>query len=235
MSNTQPIESTVADESPADKRKRQNREAAARSRAKKATAAAAAAVAVAVEQEPVDPNLDPENDPAEVAAIEAGILAALDEAVEIVHGDDEDITPSPTDYRQDNEIGKVIQMADHDPSLRERTRAFLHPAEKSEPTPRTARPAPVSDVAVNEESVNLYRQAMNLKKNTKRGKGVKVTDAELVERAEAVMASRPGAFCLHEQEIAYWVDGLALTDDRWKAAWATAGGTFEKAPRLRKA
>lgn len=251
MSNTQPIETSI-EESAEDRKKRKAREASAAYRTRKAektreaievvTGALVATAARAVEP---DPNVDVPNDPAEVARIEEGIkaalaeaevLGALDEAIDIVHaGDDEDIAPSPTDYRRqdDDEIGKVIQMADHDPTIRDRTRAFLHPATPETRLRSDYRAALDANQMVAE---TLYRQAMNAKKSgNRRGKGRKMTDGEMADYARTVMELRPGTFFTWEQEIAYWVENISLTAPRWQIAWAAAGGTFEKAPRLRKA
>lgn len=81
-------------------------------------------------------------------------------------------------------------------------------------------------------SRQLYSVAVQNKAVGQRGKGRKMTDDELADYCRNVLAVRPGAYRNQEQEVAYWVEGIALTGARFKAAWAAAGGSDEKAPRV---
>lgn len=57
---------------------------------------------------------------------------------------------------------------------------------------------------------------------TKRGPGVKVTDAELVEYIAKHRAAHPEDTLAIAREFAYYVDKLAFSGPRWAAAWAEA-------------
>lgn len=66
---------------------------------------------------------------------------------------------------------------------------------------------------------------MAVKKAGKRGPGKRVTDAELAAVISDLGKAHPDLSRAQMLEVAYWVNGLALTRARWDAAWsaATAG------------
>lgn len=64
-----------------------------------------------------------------------------------------------------------------------------------------------------------YAKAMEAKKAGKRGAGRKVTDDELADHVRKVRATHPDWQRNEALEIAYWLDGLALTRARWNQAW----------------
>lgn len=61
--------------------------------------------------------------------------------------------------------------------------------------------------------------------NSKRGKGIKVTDEQLAEHVANVQREHPDAHALDEMEVAYWTLGWAVTRPRFAAAWAAAAET----------
>lgn len=69
-----------------------------------------------------------------------------------------------------------------------------------------------------------YAKAVEAKKAGKRGKGKTLTDDELDAYIRKAHEARPAAFSAEQLEIAYWVDGIALSRARWVAAWARVFG-----------
>jgi hypothetical protein len=68
----------------------------------------------------------------------------------------------------------------------------------------------------------LYAKAVDRKRKGKRGPGRKMTDDEMVGYIKAIRKAHPETTAPREQEIAYWVEGIALTRDRFRAAWEQA-------------
>lgn len=65
-----------------------------------------------------------------------------------------------------------------------------------------------------------YADALAEKKRQEaRGAGRKVTDAELADYMRAELAAYPEAPCGQLLEIAYYLDGLALSRPRWNKVW----------------
>lgn len=67
-----------------------------------------------------------------------------------------------------------------------------------------------------------YQAAMQKKAAGKRGRGTKLTDEALAAHVATMRQAHPEYERNEGLEIAYWLDGLAVTRDRWATAWAAA-------------
>lgn len=87
------------------------------------------------------------------------------------------------------------------------------------------------EAAAYDTQVAEYKRAIELRKQGARGKGVKITDPELVEWAAKAATARPLLAGYQQLEIAYWIDRLALNRDRFMKAWEPTGIPFRKKDR----
>lgn len=97
-----------------------------------------------------------------------------------------------------------------------------HAAAGGKPKGKAQRTAGAPRAAANRDAT--YAQALEAKRAgaDKRGKGTKVTDAELAEVIAKAKADRPANTASQELEVAYWLGGLAVSRGRWMAAWGAA-------------
>lgn len=73
-----------------------------------------------------------------------------------------------------------------------------------------------------------YKEALAVKRAGPRGKGRQISDDELLAWIEKARNERPDVPPLHQVEIAYWLEGIAIGRHRFLAAWNASVG--KKAP-----
>jgi hypothetical protein len=82
---------------------------------------------------------------------------------------------------------------------------------------------PAKVVKPRAERSERYLAALATKKAGARGKGLKVSEDELVAYVRGVREANPAAVQNQELEVAYWLERFAVSRSRWVAAWADAG------------
>jgi len=97
----------------------------------------------------------------------------------------------------------------------------------SAPTTTGAEPAPKPEVVTalpttssDKNPLAVRAMAVKSEKGGVRGPGKRLTEAEMLKYIRKVRAKRPDTSAVDEMEIAYWLEGIALSRTRWMQLWA---------------